>query len=282
MSLTLELIIGSDLTIDRDNLTIVRKFRVLGTLPYIGGGDAFDTVASLVMSAIQSSYPTYATPMGTLFWNSIQLHESWYAQHYEVSVTYSPFNKQTGTYMIRVEHSAGMAPSKGGELIATYPADAEPAGDSGTFHDGKEDYTEDVPFNTTRIVVSFRHPGGILNAGYIRAIGELAHYPNADTFLGYDPGEVAYDGGNFSQTDTEASAEYAFEISPNATNISYDGITITEKKGFDFICPVYTWDVGDDGGGTTKAIRKLDRVKIIRPPSRRWKDYVSVFGWGGP
>jgi len=47
----LELISGSDLTLDRESLSIVRKFRVLGTLPVTR--DAFDTVASYVMAAIQ-------------------------------------------------------------------------------------------------------------------------------------------------------------------------------------------------------------------------------------
>ena len=73
MALTLEAIIGSDLTLDRDRLTIVRKFRVKGALPY-SGGDAFHAVASMVMGLVQTTYPLYATPMGTLFWNSIQLH----------------------------------------------------------------------------------------------------------------------------------------------------------------------------------------------------------------
>jgi len=40
--------------------------------------------------------------MGTLYWNSIQLHENFYAQHYDISVTYSPFNRQSGTYQINV------------------------------------------------------------------------------------------------------------------------------------------------------------------------------------
>lgn len=281
MALSLEPLTGSDLTLDRDNLTTVRKFRVRGTLPYSGGGDAFDTVSSLVMGLIKTTYATYDTPIGTLFWNSIQLHESYYGQSYEISVTYSPFDKTTGTYLIRVEHAAGTAKATAGELIATYPDEEEPTGDDGVFFDGQDVVPVDVPYNSVNVVVSYRHPQSFLNAAYVREIASLAHHPNNDTFLGYDPGEICYTGGNFTQSECEASAEYTFEVSRNATDLEVGGITVSEKKGFDVLQPVYKWDTGDDYGGATKAIRPLDRIKIIRPVGREWKDYVSVFGWGG-
>ena len=42
-------------------------------------------------------------------------------------------------------------------------------------------------------------------------------------------------------------------------------------------------DVGDadDAGGTTKVIRPIGYIEIIRPRGREWKNYVSMFGWGG-
>ena len=52
--------------------------------------------------------------MGELHWNSIQLHESYYAQSYEIGVTYSPFEKASGTYLVRVEHAAGTAKATAG------------------------------------------------------------------------------------------------------------------------------------------------------------------------
>jgi hypothetical protein len=277
MALTLELITGSDITLDRDNLTIVRKFRVKGTLPYTGGGDAFDVVASQVMALIVSTYPVYVLPMGTLFWNSIQLHESHYALLYEISVTYSPFSAVTGTYLIRIEHSAGTAKATAGERIAGYPA-ADAVDNGGVIWNGQEVVGVDVPFNNTRIVISYRHPKLFLNFAYLRAVGALVGHPNDDTFLGYAPGEIAYTGGNATASDAEASAEYTFEVSRNATNFEVGGITIADKKGFDIISPVYKWDTADDTGGTTKAIRPIDYIEIIRPRGREWKEYQPVFG----
>ena len=274
MALFLEPIVGSDATLDRDALTIVRKFRVRGTLPYSGGGDCFDTVSSLVMGLINSNYPQYGTPMGTLFWNSIQLHESYYAQLYEVSVTYSPFRRQSGTYLLRIEHAAGMAKATAGERIAAYGT--SPGDNEGTIWNGEEVVGVDVPFNQTRIVISYRHPQMFLNHAYLRAVGALVGHPNNDTFLGYAPGEIAYAGGNATESECEASAEYSFEVSRNESNLVVGGITITTKTGFDIVSPVYKWDT--DSG---KAIRPIDYIEIIRPHGREWKDYVSVFGWGG-
>ena len=280
MALTLELVVGSDLTLDRESLTIVRKFRVKGTLPYSGGGDCFDYVSSYVMGLIQSTYPMYATPMGILHWNSIQLHESYYAQLYEIGVTYSPYNKQTGTYLIRIEHAAGTAKATAGERIAGYPADTA-VDNKGVIWNGQEVVGVDVPFNQTRIVISYRHPQMFLNHAYLRGIGELVGHPNKDMFLGYEPGEIVYAGGNATESECEASAEYAFEVSRNEAGLEVGGIIIAEKAGFDIISPVYKWDTADDGGGNTKVIRPIDYIEIIRPRGREWMNYVSIFGWGG-
>lgn len=279
MALTLELVTGSDLTLDRDSLTIVRKFRVKGELPFTGGGDAFDFVSSQVMGLVVMTYPMYATPMGTLFWNSIQLHESFYAQQYEISVTYSPFNRQTGTYLVRVEHAAGTAKATAGERIAGYPA-ATAHDNGGVIFDGLEVVGVDVPFNQTRIVISYRHPQAFLNHAYLRAVGALVGHPNNDIFLGYDPGEIAYAGGNATESEAEASAEYSFEVSRNVTNLVVGGITIADKKGFDIISPHYESEV-EDVGGVKKGVRTLDYIEIIRPIGREFQNYASVFGWGG-
>ncbi len=285
----LELVVGSDLTLDKDNLTISRRFRVRGTLTGLPS-DVFDTVASYVMAAIVMGGtdsnghrygPTYMTPQGLLYWNSIQLHESVYAQAYEISVTFSPFNRQTGTYLVRIEHAAGTAKATAGVLQNSYPADPA-VSHGGVIFDGQEVVGVDVPFNQTRIVISYRHPQMFLNHAYLRAVGKLVGHPNNDTFLGYDPGEIAYAGGNATESEAEASAEYSFEVSRNETNLVVGGITIAVKKGFDVISPVYKSGVAVAADGDKKGTRTIDWIDIIRPVGREWTPYVSVFGWGGP
>ena len=277
MDLTLRLKTGSDLTLDRENLTIVRKFEVVGTLPYLHGGDAFDWVSSQVMALIVGGYPTYGTDMGTLFWNSIQLHESVYAQHYEISVTYSPVNRQTGTYQITVDQAVGNVHVTAGRRIAGFGPAANAIDSGGVFWNGEEVTGSEVPVAEDRITVMYRHPQAYLNAAYIRNVGTLRGYPCSDVFLGYQPGEVRYMGGNFSQTECEATASYNFEISPNVTNLVVGGITITSKSGFDVISPVYEPTTDTNGAGKTHAIKKLKYIEIIRP--REHKAYSPVFGW---
>lgn len=273
MAFSCELITGSDLTLSKDGLTIVRKFRVLGTLPYTYGGDAFDYVSSQVMGFINASYPRYATPMGTLHWNSIQLHENFYAQNYDASVTYSPYSKQSGTYQISIDQAVGNVHVTAGERIAGFNGTGTCPDNGGVFYNGEEVTGCDVPVAEDRITVSYRHPQAYLNSAYIRNIGQLRGYPNSDTFLGYAAGEVRYMGGNFTQTECEASAQYAFEISPNVTNLVVAGCTITSKTGFDVISP--TWE---PTVGSGLPLKKVKGIEIIRP--RAWKAYKSVFGWG--
>lgn len=277
MDLTLRLKTGSDLTLDRESLTIVRKFELLGTLPYSHGGDAFDWVASQVMALIMATYPTYATPLGLLYWNSIQLHENFYGIHYEVSVTYSPVNRQTGTYQITVDQAVGNVHVTAGERIAGFGPAANEVDSGGVFWNGEEVTGCEVPVAEDRITVMYRHPQAFLNAAYIRGCGTLRGYPNSDVFAGYQAGEVRYMGGQMSQTECEATATYNFEVSPNVTNLVVGGITIASKSGFDVISPVYEPTAATNGAGKTHAVKKLKYIEIIRP--RPHKAYAPIFGW---
>ena len=169
--------------------------------------------------------------------------------------------------------------------MAGYPGGyvGDAAGDNGgVIFDGQEVVGVDVPYGQTRIVIAYRHPQMFLNHAYLRGVETLVGRPNSDMFLGYDPGEIAYAGGNATESECEASAEYSFEVSRNATNLVVGGITIDEKKGFDIISPVYKWDSDEDTEGTKRAVRLIDYIEIIRPRGREWLGYVSVFGWGGP
>ena len=116
----------------------------------------------------------------------------------------------------------------------------------------------------------------------MRAVGALVGHPNNDTFLGYDPGEIAYAGGNATESEAEASAEYSFEVSRNVTDLVVGGITIAAKKGFDVVSPIYKSGVETDTAGDKYGVRIVEKIEIIRPKGREFEDYVPVFGWGGP
>lgn len=282
MPLTLELIPGSDLTLDTTSLTIVRKMRVKGLLPYTGGGDAFDHVASQVMGLVTVNYPHYVTPMGKLFWNSIQLHETNYAQLYEISVTYSPFDRQSGTYQITLDAGVGTTHVTAGTRLAGYAATADDVVDNGGLIgvDGDEVRGVDIDVEETSFSVQFRHPQSYLNWAYIDRICKLRGHPNADTFLRWQAGEVKFRGGQFTETNTEATAMYHFALSPNRTNIVIGGITVATKAGWDVLSPTY-YPTTSVAGAKTHGVRKLKCVEVIRAPGGMdWKNYKTEFGWG--
>ena len=279
MALTFEEVTGSELTLDRDSLTTVRKFRGKDRIPVSVGGDYFDYVATEAMTYARTTVPTYLTKMGLLYWNSVQIHEVYYAQLYNISITYSPFNKTTGAYQITVDQAVGTQHVTAGKYVTQFAnAEADKVPCDGTFWDGFKVTGIDVPVAEDKITISYRHPQAFLNMSYIRAIGQLRGYPNNDDFLGYQQGEVMYMGGQFTQTDAEATAQYHFSISPNVTNFEVAGIAIA-KFGWDSICPVYYEDDTANGAGKKHAVRKVKCLQIIRP--RELKDYQPIFGWGG-
>jgi hypothetical protein len=278
MAAMFELTTGSDLTLDRDNLTVVRKARCRDRLPKAVAGDYFDYVSSAAMAWVTTAYPIYQTPMGTLFWNSIQLHENFYAQAYDLSITYTPVNRQSGTYQITVDQAVGTQRVTAGRRIAGYGDPNKVMDNKGVFFDGQEVTGIDVPVAEDKLTIMYRHPMAYLNHAYIRNIGELRGYPNNDVFLGYLAGELVYMGGQFTQTESEASAQYGFAFSPNVEDVEVGEITIDVKAGWDAISPVYEPSVEANGAGKTHDIRKLKCIEIIRP--REWKDYRPVFGWG--
>jgi len=278
MAFTIRWTTGSEATLDRDNQTRTRKGEIVGTLPYTGGLDCFDYISNAVMSWVTASMPYYSTPFGTLYLNSIQLFEHYYAQHYTFSANYSPINKMTGTYQITVDQAVGNVHVTAGRRIAGYDGTGKCPDNGGVFFDGTEITGTEIMVAEGRFSVSYRHPQAYLIGSYIRAIEALVGFPCADSFLGYAAGEVTYAGGNFTETDAEASASYSFVTSRNVTNLVVGGVTIASKAGFDVLSPTYEMKDWTAGDGTKHATKVVKGIEVIRP--REWKAYKSVFGWG--
>ena len=276
--LTWEQITGGQDTHDPENPTRTLKFRGRNRLPISTGGmDFFDYASHHAMAYIVANYPTQTTPLGLLFWNSIQLHENFYGINYDLTVTYGTEEKQSGSYQITVDQAVGTVKMTAGRRIAGFGPDADAVDNKGVFFNGTEVTGVEEPVAEDKIIISYRHPEMFLNHAYIRAVGALRGFPNSDTFLGYSPGEVKYMGGQFTESEAEATAQYHFAISRKATDLKIGEITIDEKEGWDAISPTYEPDV-HDAGGNQNAIRKLKYIEIIR--TREWKAYTSVFGWG--
>ena len=257
---------------------VTLQFHGLDTIPTAVGGDYFDWFGSQAIAWVAANAPTYSHPQGTLYWNTIQIQERFYAQCYDMSVSYSPNDKSSGAYQITVDQTGGTVNVKAGTVIAKFGANA-PANLADVPPtigvQGDDIVGVDIEVESTKIVVMFRHSQAFLTRSYIRSTGGLVGYVNNGTFLGYAAGEAKYLGGNFTESNTESTAQYNFAISPNKTNFTVAGITITQKYGWDLLDPVFKDD--DDG---TRGIRTVDYFKTIRPAGREWKDFGATFGWG--
>lgn len=268
-----------------DPLSVTVKYRAEGIPLTLPAADFFDYVASRALAVIPE---TYASSAGMLHRQDIQLHEVAYARKYLLTVPYGPRKRNTGAYQISVDQIGGTTHVTAGERISGWGAsgmggvganeqDSPEKEDNGGLigKDGDQVHGVDIPVEETKITVSYRHPAMKLIQSYIRGIGKLVGFPNEDTFLGYEPGEVLYLGGRFTESEAEATAQYDFAISYNRKNFKVGDITIGEKKGWDVVSPIYV-EKNDDG----KPERKIKYIEIIRPAGREWKDYKSAFGWG--
>ncbi len=277
MAFAFEEVNGGDMTVTEPSVT--RRFRAKGVTGLVGI-DAFDYVTSY---ALANTAKTIVTPMGQLYRQDIQLHENRYARSYDISVPYGRKKRESGAYQITVDQTGGMVNVKAGTRIAGYVATAGDLVDNGGLIgvEGEDVKGTEIPVEQTRITVNFRHPQGVLNPAYIKAIGQIVGYPNSDPFLGYEPGEVLYKGGNFTESNSEATATYNFDISFNRANIVIGGITVVEKFGWDVLSFVYR-DEEFDNGTNIVPVKTLKCIEVIRPAGREWVAYQASFGWGGP
>lgn len=263
---------GSDMTMEPPSVTI--QYKAWGAPSPLPFGDFFDWIASYAIAVVPT---TYLHPLGLLYRQDIRITEDYYAKQYTISVPYGPNKKEAGAYSITVDQIGGTVHVIAGTRIAGF-GDAENAVDNGGLIgvDGDEVHGTDIPVEESKITICYRHPKTTLNAAYIKATGRLVGFPNSDGFLTYDPGEVLYLGGNFSESEAEATASYSFAISYNRTNFVVGGITVGEKKGWDVLSTTTI-----DDPTTDNPTKKVSYIEVVRPAGREWKNYRTVFGWGG-
>ena len=274
---------GGDMSLKGSS--VVRKFRMTG-IPH-GSFDAFDFVADYCLNPSHLAR-TITSMVGTLHIQDIQIQEISYGRAYLISVPYG-INKGSsgsgsgsfaGAYQITNDSTGGTVNVKAGRRIAGYVKSPYLMVDSEGLIGVEGDDVKgiDIPVEQSKITVMFRHPQGILNDAYIDRTNAIVGFPNSDRFLGRDPGEMLYKGGSFSETNTEGSATYNFDRSPNRTNFVVGGITVAEKKGWDVLSFHYA-DYVFNGGSGNVAAKRLKCLEVVRP--REWVSYVTAFGWGG-
>ena len=269
---------GIDGNFSADSASVTLPYRATQSLP---SSIDFFTLAGYVNDffALEANRVLNVAGKFTLYVNSVQIHENFYARNYDINVTFGKEDRQTGSYTVTYDGSGGMVNVTAGTVISVHGDDAPDNIDDASNLigvDGDNVRGIDIPVEALEITVQFRHPKAFLNRAYAKRVRALTGYPNNDEFLGYAPGEVRLRAPAFTESESESTASYVFEVSENRTDFEVSGITIDEKKGFDVLDPVYETAEGDD-----ELIKKVKYFKCIRPAGREWKNYVEVFGWGG-
>lgn len=143
------------------------------------------------------------------------------------------------------------------ETMGRYAADGDDAPDlHGAINvsKGKIEGT-DVPVGELKLVIRRRKKPGDFTLDYMDALYRLAGKKNQSTFWGFPPGTLIFDGATASFTfdvttsmDDQIAFEvpYRFRFSPHVEDLEVHGITVAEKRGWDYMHPFFVDEVDDD------------------------------------
>lgn len=91
---------------------------------------------------------------------------------------------------------------------------------------------------------------GRVSTSYKKRIAELTGCVNSGSFKGYAAGEVLFLGASGSRRGKSSTdfweITFKFAVSPNATNLKAGTLTVTSKKGWDYLWVRYADDVSTD------------------------------------
>jgi len=145
--------------------------------------------------------------------------------------------------------------------VGAYSADGGDPPDFGGAIGVTRDRVEGVDIVVPKIEYSeeFTWQYAQVNAAYLTILQNLAGKVNAGTFRGRAPGEVLFTGAEVTQTtgspsETELTIAYRFAISPNIQSLQVGGMTISAKRGWDYLWVRYEQEVRSRGGGGKKLV----------------------------
>jgi len=151
------------------------------------------------------------------------------------------FTTTGGTYHIsdaKSQTSFGTAPKSVGTAINW----------NGQFGDGIDIIGPKLQFTIRK-----RKAGSLITLAYVNTLVSLTGKTNNAVYLGFAVGELLFLGADGQQVrggDTEIT--FSFAASPNISSASFDGVTVTDIKGHD-----YVWVLKEptaSGGAVTKGV----------------------------
>jgi hypothetical protein len=131
------------------------------------------------------------------------------------------------------------------------PSSSNKIGDNGREIEGVDVVIPQLQFNIRK-----RKPGAQITLPYINTIVSLTGTTNNASFLGFAAGELLFLGAEGQQvSDGDTEITFTFSAQPNAASVNVGGITVTDKKGHEYI---WTYSEPSPSGGlsTLKAVYK--------------------------
>jgi hypothetical protein len=112
----------------------------------------------------------------------------------------------------------------------------------GVAYDSGQKTIEGVEINIPHMEASMRaaFSNATVTQNYIVALSRLVGKTNNAPFKGWAIGEVLFTGASLTlRTAAKLELHFTFGISPNATNIAIDDITVASKKGWEYLWVEY-------------------------------------------
>jgi hypothetical protein len=82
-------------------------------------------------------------------------------------------------------------------------------------------------------------PASSITTDWVRDLARNTGKTNDDDFRGFDPGEVLFLGASGTYSDKHVAVTYKFEASENMEDQNVGGITVDEKRGYDYLWCYY-------------------------------------------
>lgn len=206
--------------------------------------------------ALGATPAVVATIYGTLYRQDIRVRQTAYNQ-FEVDVPYGTRKNASGEWTWDFDTTGGSIHITNAKAeIARYPEDTAPDQRGAIGVDGDQVNGIDITIPSMKLNVQFRHPLGVLTLAQAKFLHSITGTVNADSFLGFAPGEVLFLGARGADgTDAEVTVSYQFAMSANATGLSLGDIGGVDKDGWD-----YLWIKYRDTEQTTSNITRPVRV----------------------
>lgn len=240
------------------------------------GVDEFNTVNALAAALLPQ---TKLSTAGILYLQPLVVNRRAY-QVYEVETYYGPrpfsefeitlSGRSTGGETIKILGSletvstSANAPDFQG-LIGYNPTDQSVEG-------------VDIPVPSLEITITMKVPAGFLRLEKIDQLAELKGKVNSSPWMIWQIGEVRFDGAEFSEITSTATAEaeisYIVSIQKTLKNFESAGLTITEKQGWD-----YLWLLTEDDVNGGLPIKRATHYYVERTMPRA--DFAAILGFGG-